>query len=41
MQDQTDQFKEQIKALEDQLQDPNVYNNPERKVGVAFSHEPI
>jgi len=30
MQDQTDQFKEQIKALEDQLQDPNVYNNPEK-----------
>ncbi|MBU4370255.1 peptide chain release factor 1 [Patescibacteria group bacterium] len=30
MQDQADQFKEQVKSLEDQLQDPNVYNNPEK-----------
>ncbi len=30
MQDQVDQFKEQIKNLEDQLQDPEVYNNPEK-----------
>jgi len=30
MQNQADQFKEQVKSLEDQLQDPDVYNNPEK-----------
>ena len=41
MPDQLDQFKEQIKGLEDQLQDPDVYNNPEKLKEVSQKYNQL
>jgi len=41
MSDQANQFKEQVKSLEDQLQDPNIYNNSEKLIEISQKYNQL